>query len=101
MLHTDFLSNIPKVTFFVEKIEWPCFISMCFQMSNFHSIFHLLYRVIQSSAPPPFSAKIERFYERLTNAFPNTTYSKIFWRVSIPGIENLRHTKSFAKIDRV
>ena len=51
-------------------------------------------------SPPP-SAKIESFYEILTNAFLNTIYLKIIWRVSISGIEYLRHTESFSKIDCV
>ena len=50
---------------------------------------------------PPSRAKIENFYEKLTNAFSNKIYLKIIWRVLTTGIGYLRHTESFAKIDSV
>ena len=59
-----------------------------------------MYRVIQSSAPAS-RAKIESFYEKLTNAFSNTIYLEIIWRVSTSGIGYLHHTESFPKIDCV
>ena len=50
---------------------------------------------------PPLSTKIESCYEKLTNAFSNTIYLKIIWIFSNSGIEYLRHTVPFAKIDSV
>ena len=58
------------------------------------------YRVIQSSDPPS-RAEIESLYEKLSNAFSNTIYLKIIWRVSTFRIEYLPHTEPFAKIDSV
>ena len=51
--------------------------------------------------PPPSRAKIESSYEKETNAFSNTIYLKIIWRVSTSRIEYLRHTEPFAKINSV
>ena len=50
----------------------------------------------------PLSAPRSKvFKKKMTNEFSNKTYSKIIWRVSTFGIEYLRQTESFAKIDSV
>ena len=58
----------------------------------------IIYRAIQTSDPPS-PAKTGYAYRQLSNAFSNTIYLKIIWKVSCTMIKPLGLSESFCKID--
>ena len=59
-----------------------------------------IYRVIQTSDPPS-QAKTGYAYQKLGNAFSNTIYLDIIWKVSCTRIKLLGLSESFCKIDSI